>query len=608
VSYQDSKLAGATRQVGVCAPNFSDDVRAARMEGSPVWLMLEPEPVYAVLHSPGGSAHSDTAVIILPTFGWDEACSYRARREWAIALADAGFVTARIDLPGSEDSVGSPLAPGRMHSWLDAVGDTARWLLDESGCSRIAAIGLGLGGLLAVQATCSGAPIDDLVLWAVPARGRTYLRELRVYANVMTGSLQAEKEPERADGAIGLGGYLVSAETADAIAAVDLTQLSMPDAASRRIMLIDRDTNGVDERLKKHLVEEGASVVVAPATDYERMMTFPDASRVPRDTIQRSIAWLCERAGSDDAAQAPTRSALVSDAITFEYEGRRITERHVECDTAIGRLVGILSEPADVRPAPLCLVSANAGALRRTSPGRMWTELCRQSAANGIPALRLDLEGVGDSDGHFIRRAERTAADEQRIVFSHIAFHDLLQRDGVADRFATIGLCLGAYWQFRVARSDTRVVGSVLINPAAFEWTAEQTRDRDRRLALKPLQNLIPRLRTKRRPSPAGVLRAIRAVVQTVRGVGVAAEQSQLASITDAFDGFAASNTQIVLMFSQLEPLLDQLDRLGLLESHDRWPNIAIERLPTRDHHLCPLVIQDLVLARIHETLENLMR
>ena len=47
-----------------------------------------------------------------------------------------------------------------------------RWLRAASRSSRVAVIGIGLGGLLAIEATRSGAPIDDLVLWAVPAGGR----------------------------------------------------------------------------------------------------------------------------------------------------------------------------------------------------------------------------------------------------------------------------------------------------------------------------------------------------------------------------------------------------------------------------------------------------
>ena len=68
-------------------------------------------------------------------------------------------------------------------------------------------IGIGLGGLLAIEATRSGAPIDDLVLWAVPAGGRACLRALRLYARtIMRADAHGATDCERPDGAIGASG------------------------------------------------------------------------------------------------------------------------------------------------------------------------------------------------------------------------------------------------------------------------------------------------------------------------------------------------------------------------------------------------------------------
>ncbi len=152
--------------------------------GQPVWLALERDPVLAFLYSPEG-AGARTAVLFCPSFGWEEMCSYRGRRVWAQALARAGHPTATFNLPGAEDSGGSPRDPGQLEAWTTAVRDTAAWLADATGAERICAIGLGLGGLLACRAVARGAPIDDLVLWSVPARGRMWLREMRTYAQMV---------------------------------------------------------------------------------------------------------------------------------------------------------------------------------------------------------------------------------------------------------------------------------------------------------------------------------------------------------------------------------------------------------------------------------------
>ena len=107
--------------------------------------------VFGVLHEPVGG-FSGLGVVLVPPFGWDEACSYRPRRAWADRLAAEGHRALRIDLPGTGDSGASPRDPDRLEAWTLAVDDAARWLRSEAGCSEVAVIGLGLGGMLGHRA------------------------------------------------------------------------------------------------------------------------------------------------------------------------------------------------------------------------------------------------------------------------------------------------------------------------------------------------------------------------------------------------------------------------------------------------------------------------
>jgi dienelactone hydrolase len=610
MSYTEQRDLRATRlddraRVGTRLPLSPEDPPSPH--GTPVWLELGSEPLYAVLHEPTDLTRRDTAVLLLPVFGLDEAFSYRARRDWAIALAQSGFTTARIDLPGTEDSAGSPLDSGRVASWVEAVSDVVHWLREASGSSRVAVIGIGLGGLLAIEATRSGAPIDDLVLWAVPASGKACLRALRIYSKTIMRAAHASADPDRPDGAMGLAGYVMSAETAAAISRIDIEDLSLPPDRAHHALLIGRDAHGIDERLRQHLGDAGATVTAATSSDYGQMMTFADKSKAPRGSIERSIAWLSERAAPTDESVSPMDSDFVSDVVSFDYDGCTITERQVRLDSPSGRLVGILSEPEGGDRAPFCIVSVDGGTLRRTSPSRMWTELCRRSAARGIPALRFDFDGIGDSEGQYILRVDRTPLDEHRITSDQLRFHDYLERHGIADSFVTVGFCAGADREFRIALEDDRVVGSILINPVSVEWTAAQARDRLRRHALEPLRGgLVNRVRAKRMPSLGGLARTSRALVETALGAGAAAARSQLTPVTDAFDTFAQTDTSALFLFSQNEPLHDQLRRLGVLASLEKWPNLQVEQLPTSDHHLRPLTVQQLVQARIDEFLTDL--
>src|SRR5208283_2823736 len=98
--------------------------------------------------------------------------------------------TLRISFPGTGDSVGSPRDPARVPSWTRAVASAARWLCARTGRS-ITAIGIGLGGLMCLEALAGDAPIDGLVLWAVPSSGAAILRELRALASLKDSWLLA---------------------------------------------------------------------------------------------------------------------------------------------------------------------------------------------------------------------------------------------------------------------------------------------------------------------------------------------------------------------------------------------------------------------------------
>ena len=61
-------------------------------------------------------------------------------------------------------------------------------------------------------------------------------------------------------------------------------------------------------------------------------------------------------------------------------------------------LVAVLSRPALARDRPAVII-LNAGVLHRVGPHRLHVALARRLAARGLPALRIDLAGVGDSPG-----------------------------------------------------------------------------------------------------------------------------------------------------------------------------------------------------------------
>src|SRR5207244_13285436 len=102
------------------------------------------EPVFCVLHPPSPECPRRSPVLICPPFGWEETCSYRARRDWAEHLAAAGRTALRIDLPGSGDSAGTARDPERAAAWIQAIVAATGWLARGAEGAGVAAIGIGL--------------------------------------------------------------------------------------------------------------------------------------------------------------------------------------------------------------------------------------------------------------------------------------------------------------------------------------------------------------------------------------------------------------------------------------------------------------------------------
>ncbi len=572
--------------------------------GAATYLALEPDPVLAFLHLPAGVEPRATAVLICPPFGWDEMCSYRARRRWAQELAAAGYPSARLDLPGSGDSGGSPTDPGRLEAWTAAISQTATWLRGQTGCERVAAIGIGLGGMLAYRAAAQAGPIDDLILWAVPARGRRLLRELRTYAGVATaGHADDASHSSLPAGALELIGFLISPETAREIEALQLLRLTLPERPGRRVLLLGRDGLGIDEQLREHLEQTGVAVTVADADDYGVMMNVPQESRAPLATIEKTIAWLGETAPARSEARSAPQGA--EPTITLGA----IRETVVEFDLGVPRLFGVLAEPAQGAPASVCAVLLNSGALHHIGPNRTWVEVARRWAGRGIPTLRLDLAGIGESDGDEGRLLPNPSLYSSDRTEETIAVLDRLAARGLPDQFVLAGVCSGAYWSLHAALADDRVRGALMVNLYSFFWTPDLVAERDSHDSLMKLRKRgLHRLR--RRKVAAGEMREVLGNLRPSRiraGVQHPVERAQTKALTKALDQLRDQGTEALLLLSRQEPLRDQLARGGHLEQLSRWPNLRVETIPSHDHLFRAMWLQELVQEQLDQALERVL-
>ena len=575
----------------------------------PLFLRDGRDPVFAVLHRPSPVAADSggrdvgrgrAAVLFCPPFGWEEVCSYRSLRFWSEQLAAAGHPALRVSLPGTGDSGGGPRDEDRLEAWVRAVQAAAARLIDLSDARRVVAIGIGLGGMLACQAAARGAPIDDLVLWSTPARGRALVRQLRAFSTLERSMLSDDAAYPAPEGELEAGGFVLTAETRAAVEAIDLTTLRL-GAGERRALLLERDGLPADACLVQWLRSSDVTVTVAPGDGFGAMTSTPQLARPPLLVIETVQDWLARGPAIDAAenraapASAPVPASVPAFASVVELRVGGIDGAIRESAVAIpgpsGQMSGVLSEPAHRRAGAPCVILLNAGAVRRIGPSRLWVEAARRWAAAGVPVLRLDLEAIGDSDGDELAYREDAALYTPGFVPLVLAAMDHLEARGVGPGFVLGGLCSGAFWSFHAALRDPRVRAVMLLNPRALIWSAGLGPGRDLRALLtqRPSLSKIRRLATGPRlheflrwvrTTPLRLLRRAKS-----RESEAAATERELAT---ELRRLVSSGRRVLLLFSAHEPLHAEMERTGRMAELTEASNVTVEYVDVHDHTMRP--------------------
>jgi alpha-beta hydrolase superfamily lysophospholipase len=559
-----------------------------------IYLEGAPEPVAVTLHRAASELMRDTAVMFCPPFGWDEVCSYRSLRDWAQRLAATGYPSIRLSFPGTGDSGGSPRDVGRLEAWTAAAAATARWVRAATGARRLVAVGIEIGGLIAYRAAASGAPIDDLVLWATPARARASVRQLRAFSRLEMSQFfeGLEQPPPLPPGELEAGGFLLSRETVQELEGLDLTALPLPDASARRVLLLERDGIAVDARLREPLEASGAAVTVARGHGYASMTSHPQRAVPPLEVIERVTAWLdtaCA-AVAPDAVASPVLAPGASTSAEMLIGAAAIKETPLTLPQAFGNVAGVLAEPLGHREPGPCAILLNAGAVRRIGPNRMWVEVARRWAARGVPTLRLDVEGIGDADGATTPYFRDGSLYMRELVPQVLATIDVLEKRGVGDRFVLVGLCAGAYWSFHAALGDPRVSSAVMINPRRLIWDPSLGPARDFR-ALRANLTSWSKIRQEASWERASAL-AVWAVATPRRKISQWRPGPTASSLEremdDVLDQVRAAGKRLTLVFSNHEPLHHELIESGRWARLEQWENVTLEYIAVRDHTLRP--------------------
>lgn len=148
-------------------------------------------------------------------------------------------------------------------------------------------------------------------------------------------------------------------------------------------------------------------------------------------------------------------------------------------------LFGMLSQPQSSRTDVACLV-LNTGVNHRIGPRRINVKVARRLASAGIPTLRFDLAGIGDSVATQTRNAFRAQAVEDMKC----AMDFLGERHGLR-RFLVFGICSGAENAVAVAMADARITGMLAFDGPTYLTRGVRFERKLRRMAAFPLNAAV---------------------------------------------------------------------------------------------------------------------
>jgi pimeloyl-ACP methyl ester carboxylesterase len=580
------------------------------MASRPLHLTAGDAAVFAVHDAPPAGTERRAPVLICPPWGWDDVASYRARRGWARRLAAAGHDTLRIDLPATGNSDGRPSDEGVVDAWVLAIATAAGWLAAAAGAASVAAVGLGLGGLLGLQAVDEGAQIAAMALWGVPGSGRRFVRETRAFAALQSWTADPDFDPGVAEGWLEAAGFGLSPRTTEA-----LTKLAPGErvGALRSVLAFERDGIPVEAKLLERLGAAGVEVESAPGPGWGAFVSHPERSELSDAVATGFETWL---GGLEVAAATGTQAEPPAAPEPVPLRAWDARETAVTLAAPWGETVGVLAEPEGGVDGELCAVFLNAGAVRMVGPSRLWTETARDWAAAGVPSLRVDLEGIGEADGE--PSGELRVADfyVPRYIDQVRGLLDHLEQRGWGRRFLLVGLCAGGYWAFQTAVADERVVGAFTINAGALRWHPDLLTLRAARLGggraregtywRKLLHGEVERgklaamMRSMIRRAGLGAGAAF------MRPFGRSRAQGLSAGIEADLDRLAADGKRALLAFSAKEPLGEEVEADGLARRDPPRPGIDFATLPGSDHTLRPPVAQRAFHALVDAELSRL--
>lgn len=392
-------------------------------------------------------------VILCGASGFEQLSAHRPWRQLADQIAALGCATLRFDYPGEGNS--TDVGATSLTTWINAIHHAVRFLREVVGVEEVVLVGLRLGATLAVLAALETS-VDRLALLAPCSTGRGYLREMKLRERAINGLPDGTALTQDL-GHLSIGGFSIKPDFAEELAAIDIRSVATLPAP--RILILGAETGTLATRY----AALGADVTSGALPGLAQLIGNPLFAVAPNMAYERVVSFVSEGAEPRAFRVAP----LVASTHLSEAGW---------CEEAVRfgpNLFGVQTKPKSAATGVPTVLFIAAGLSVHSGWGRQATRIARTLAVSGVPSLRVDLAGIGDSPDR---------PDGTSPIFAVDAWHDLrhaidhLDAQG-AGPVVLLGMCSGAYAAFHAAYHDDRVAGVVLANLPCFDWHPDNDLD-----------------------------------------------------------------------------------------------------------------------------------
>lgn len=254
-------------------------------------------------------------------------------------------------------------------------------------------------------------------------------------------------------------------------------------------------------------------------------------------------------------------------------------------------LVGMLTRPGCAGRADVACVMLNMGVTHRVGPHRINVKLARELARQGLPSLRFDLSGIGDS-----APARHPADFRTQAIRDLQSAMDAVEAGTGVRRFLVFGLCSGAMHAYSVALADSRVVGLYLFDGYAFtskrvrwsrNWHRLLAMPTNPAIAAKTWRWLRRALRREQEPEID--------IFADEAGPDPTAQE-----YADQLQTLHRRGVDLLLAYSATLHAVDRgQDQLSAVAGHPVLSQLRYEFLPDVDHTLLPVAAQRRLIASV---------